>query len=117
MSEEIKNAAVVVPKSMIWGIALSGTVGLSMWIAVLFCLGNPQEALDTEYVFPFIEVLVQAIRSTGGSAAIVAVLIVVNLGVIIGVVAASARMLWSFARDRGIPGWRFISKVFIPLVL
>ena len=111
MSEEIKNAATIVPKSMIWSLALSGVVGLSMFIAILFCTGDVQKALDTDYVYPFIEVLVQAMNSTGGSAAIVAILIVVDLGLMIGVVAASSRMLWSFARDRGLPGWHQISKV------
>ena len=82
-----------------------------MYIAILFCAGDLEAAINTEYVYPFIEVLVQAIHSTAGSAVILAILIVVDLGLVIGVVAASSRMLWSFARDRGIPGWRQISKV------
>ena len=71
-----------------------------MYIAILFCIGDLEAATNTEYVYPFIEVLVQAIHSTAGSAVISAILIVVDLGLVIGVVAASSRMLWSFARDR-----------------
>ena len=82
-----------------------------MYIAILFCVGDLEAAINTEYIYPFIEVLLQAIRSTAGSAVILAIMIVVDLGLVVGVVAASSRMLWSFARDRGVPGWRQISKV------
>lgn len=111
ISEEIHNAAIVGPRSLVWSIILNGVIGLNMYIAILFCVGDLEAAINTEYVYPFIEVLVQAIHSTAGSAVMLAILIVVDLGVVIGVVAASSQMLWSFARDRGIPGWRQISKV------
>jgi len=111
MSEEIQNAAIVVPRSIVWSIVLNGVVGLSMYIAILFSLGDLKAATDTHFIYAFIEVLLQATKSTAGSAVIVAILIIVDLGLVIGVVAASSRMLWSFARDRGLPGWRQISKV------
>ena len=111
MSEEIHNAATVVPRSIIWSVFLNGVVGASMYIAILFRMGDVNAALNTEYVYPFIEVLLQALHSTAGSAVILAILIIVDLGLVVGVVAASSRMLWSFARDRGVPGWRQISKV------
>ena len=111
MSEEIQNAAIVVPRTIIWGITLSGALGLAMFLAVLFCLGDPEALSDTNYIYPFIQVLQNATRSSAGTAVIMAVILVIDLGLNIGVVAASSRMLWSFARDRGVPGWRWISKV------
>lgn len=111
MSEEIHDAAVVVPRSIVWCIVLNGVVGLSMYFAILFNLGDLQAAMDSDYIYPFIEVLLQAIRSQAGTAVILAILIIVDLGLVIGVVAASSRMLWSFARDRGVPGWRRMSQV------
>ena len=111
MSEEIHNAAIVVPRTIVWGIVLNGVVGLAMFLAVVFCLGDPQAAAQTTYIYPFIEVLQQATNSSAGTAVLMAVILIVDLGLNIGVVAASSRMLWSFARDRGVPGWRWISKV------
>ena len=111
MSEEIRNAATVVPRSIVWSIVLNGIVGLSMFIAILFCIGDLDAAVNSDFIYPFIEVLLQATRSVAGTAVIIAILIIVDLGLVIGVVAASSRMLWSFARDRGVPGWRQISKV------
>ncbi|MCJ1293485.1 hypothetical protein MMC34_005040 [Xylographa carneopallida] len=111
MSEEIRNAATVVPRSIVWSIVLNGIVGLSMFIAILFCIGDLDAAVNSDFIYPFIEVLLQATRSVAGTAVIIAILIIVDLGLVIGVVAASSRMLWSFARDRGVPGWRQISKL------
>lgn len=111
MSEEIHNAAIVVPRSIVWSIFFNGAVGSSMYIAVLFCMGDVDAALNTDYVYPFIEVLIQFSHSRAASAFLLAMFIIVDLGLLIGVVAASSRMLWSFARDRGTPGWRKISKV------
>ena len=112
MSEEIQNAAIVVPRTIVWGITLNGAIGLAMFLAVLFCLGDPQVVTQTKYNYPFIQVLQQATLSSAGTGVIMVVILVVDLGLVIGVVAASSRMLWSFARDRGVPGWRWISKVF-----
>ncbi|MCJ1437379.1 hypothetical protein MMC27_006766 [Xylographa pallens] len=111
MSEEIRNAATVVPRSIVWSIVLNGVVGLSMFIAILFCIGDLDAAVNSDFIYQFIEVLLQATRSVAGTAVIIAVLIILDLGLVIGVVAASSRMLWSFARHRGVPGWRQISKL------
>ena len=115
MSEEVHNASITVPRAIVWGTVLNGVVGLSMYIAILFCMGDVQNELTTDYTYPFIEVLVQATNSRPGSAVILAILIILVLALVVGVVAASSRMLWSFARDRGVPGWRHISKVESPL--
>ena len=111
MSEEIRDAPVVVPRSIVWSVVLNGAIGLSMFIAILFCIGDINAAVTSTYVYPFIEVLIQATKSVAGTAVILAIIIIVDLALVIGVVAASSRMLWSFARDRGVPGWRQISKV------
>jgi amino acid transporter len=51
------------------------------------------------------------LNSTAGTALVLVVILLVDLGLIVGVVATSSRMLWSFARDHGVPGWRRLSKV------
>ncbi|KAI9677807.1 MAG: hypothetical protein M1822_008119 [Bathelium mastoideum] len=111
MSEEIRDAARVVPKAMVTSLVLSGVVGLGAMIAVVFCLGNIEEVLNTQFNFPFVQVFIQATNSTAGTAVMVAVIIVLDLGLVISCVAAGSRQLWSFSRDRGVPGWSFFSKV------
>lgn len=111
MSEEIKNATVVVPRSIVFGLIMNGAIGFGTIIATLFCLGDPNTISNSSFSYPFIAIFVQATRSKGGSAVMVALILLVGLGLDIGIMAAASRMLWSFARDQGVPGWRYISKV------
>jgi choline transport protein len=105
MGEEVHNATTVVPRSMMWCIFVNGIVGLAMYFALLFCAGDLDAALTSRFIYPFIEVLEQALSSSTGTALVITIILLVDLGLVIGVVAASSRMLWSFARDRGVPGW------------
>ena len=111
MSEEIKNATVVVPRSIVLGLIINGAIGFGTIIAALFCLGDPNTISDTNFSYPIIAILVQVTKSKGGSAVMVALILLVGLGLDIGIMAAASRMLWSFARDQGVPAWRYISKV------
>jgi choline transport protein len=105
MGEEVHNATTVVLRSMMWCIFVNGIVGLAMYFALLFCAGDLDATLTSRFIYPFIEVLEQALGSSTGTALVITIILLVDLGLVIGVVAASSRMLWSFARDRGVPGW------------
>ncbi|KAG9228437.1 amino acid transporter-like protein [Amylocarpus encephaloides] len=111
MSEEIHNAATVVPRAIILSIFINGIVGLAALIAILFCLGDVEELFLTSFAYPFIQVFWNATNSVAGAAVMVVIVWVTGAGLAIGTMAAASRMLWAFARDRGVPGWRHISKV------
>lgn len=49
---------------------MNGTVGFSISIAIHFCIGDLDADLNTDYLYPFIEDLLQATRSRRGSAVI-----------------------------------------------
>ncbi|TGO39756.1 hypothetical protein BHYA_0048g00210 [Botrytis hyacinthi] len=111
MSEEIRNPSLVVPRSIILSVILNGSMGFAMIIAILFCLGDIDAALSTDTGYPFIEIFFQATRSVSGSATMASLVAVLGLCATVGSLASTSRMLWSFARDHGVPGWRTISKV------
>jgi choline transport protein len=111
MSEEINNASRVVPRAMMFSIFLNGVLGFGMLIAILFCLGDLTTVLGTTTGFPFMAIFQQGVRSIAGATAMSAVITVLTICATISVVASASRMTWSFARDRGVPGWSFISKV------
>ena len=111
MSEEVKNATTVVPMAMLWSLTFNGVVGLAMFIAVLFCVGDLEEVLGTSYTFPFIQMLVQATGSTAGAAILLMVITIIDMALVMSTIVAASRMLWSFARDRGIPGWNWVRQV------
>jgi choline transport protein len=113
MSEEIHDAAVVVPRAIILSIIINGIVGFSAMISILFCLGDVEELFTTRFSYPFIQVFLNATNSKAGTAVMVVISIIPGIGLTIAAVAAASRMLWAFARDRGVPGWRYVSKVRI----
>ena len=117
MSEEITDASVNVPRSMMVSILLNGVLGFSMLIAVLFCVGNVEDILETPTGYPFLAIFQNAVQSNGGAAAMAAVVTVLGVCATIAFVASSSRMTWSFARDHGLPFWRYLSKVITPLSL
>ena len=111
MCEEIKNASTVVPWSLMTSIALNGTLGFAMLFAILFCIGDIDNALASPTGFPFIEIFNQATQSVAGATAMTALVLSLMIFATIAVLAASSRMMWAFARDRGVPGSRWLGQV------
>jgi amino acid transporter len=109
MSEEIQNAPKVVPWSILVSVLMNGALGFAMLLAELFCLGDPSASLKQQ--FPFMNIFLQATNSVTGAAIMVSIIILLSLCTTIGLLASASRMLWSFSRDRGVPGWSFVSKV------
>jgi choline transport protein len=112
MSEEIHNAAVIVPQAMIFSIALNGILGFGMLLAALFCVGDVETVLTAPYAF--MAIFQQAVRSNGGATAMAAIITVLTICALISLNASASRMTWSFARDRGLPFWKYLSKVNLP---
>ncbi|KAI9832416.1 MAG: hypothetical protein M1819_004405 [Sarea resinae] len=111
MCEEIKNASTVVPQSLMASIALNGVLGFSMLIAILFCVGDIQNALSSPTGYPFIEIFQQATESTGGATAMASIVLSLMIFATIAVLAAASRIMWAFARDNGLPGSRWLRRV------
>ena len=115
MAEEIKRAAVVIPKAILFSIAINGALGFAMLMAILFCLGDPEQVpttvLQTPLGFPFIQVFLDATSSIPGTAIMASIVLVLGISSTCGLLASSSRMFWSFARDRGLPFSEQISKV------
>ena len=109
MSEEINHASTVVPRALVFSIGLNGTLGFAMLLAELFCLGDP--AIFANVAYPFMGIFLNATNSTTGAAVMSAVIILISLVSTVGLLASASRMLWAFARDKGVPGHAFVGKV------
>ncbi|KAL8794912.1 MAG: hypothetical protein Q9182_007583 [Xanthomendoza sp. 2 TL-2023] len=120
MSEEIDNAALNVPRAIFTTMVLNGSTGFAMVLAVLFCLGDPETVLKTPTGFPFIQVFADGTGSKTGATVMASLVVGLAWCAVIGFLATASRMVWSFARDRGVPLHRYISKVeprtHIPIV-
>ena len=116
MSEEVKNAALVVPHSMILSVLVNGALGFAMVVAVLFCLGDIDKITSTPPTqFPFMAIFAQAAGSNAGGAGMVAVIMFMFVCATTAVLASSSRMTWSFARDLGLPYSNYLSRVSLQL--
>lgn len=111
MSEEVENASRVIPLVAMLTVGINGTLGFGILLAILFCKGNIQDALNSPTGYPFIEIFYEATRSVPGSLVMCAIVITNFCCALVGMMAATSRQLWSFSRDKGTPGWRLWSRV------
>ena len=111
MAEEIQNAPVTVPRAIMTGIWINGSLGFGMMLTMLFRSGDIDAALEENPSFPFIAIFHNAVRSVSGSAAMAALVMILSTCCAVGTLASSSRVFWAFSRDRGLPGWRTLSQV------
>lgn len=111
MAEEIRNASTLVPRSIMISIALNGSLGFAMIMAALFSLTDLDAVLATPTGYPFMEIFHQATKSIAGSAIMASIVVILAISATVGGVATCSRMIFAFARDRGMPGWSILKKV------
>lgn len=111
MSEEIENAPLVVPRSILTTYILNGILGFAMLIAVLFSIEDLDAALASPTNYPFMQVFLTATNSAGGAITMTAIIAVMEICATTSSLAAASRQFWSFSRDHGVPGWTLFSQV------
>lgn len=111
MAEEVANASVAIPRAIMLSVLINGSLGFGMLIGVLYCMGDIDAALNTPTGYPYIEIFYQGTGSMGGTLTMCSILLIIGIASVIGMLAATSRQFWSFARDRGVPGWRFWTHV------
>ncbi|ROW01003.1 hypothetical protein VSDG_02729 [Cytospora chrysosperma] len=111
MSEEIKDASIVLPKAIMWAAAVNGSMGFVMVITFCFTMGNVSDIIDSPTGYPFIQAFFNATQSYAGTSIMTALLIVNITSACISTVATVSRQTWAFARDNGLPFSSFIAYV------
>lgn len=120
MAEEIKNAEVVVPWSMVTTTVLNGALGFAIVIAVLFVTTDVTTALASPtglLGYPFMQIFYDATGSKAGASAMIAIIIIMDAAGTIAFLATASRLVWAFARDGGLPGSHFAKKVCIGFMI
>ncbi|KAF5869575.1 putative choline transport protein [Botrytis fragariae] len=110
-TEEVKHASLNVPRSMLLSIFINGLLGFGMLLAVLFCAGDLNKAAESPTGFPFIAIFTNAVGSAKGANTMVSIVVLMSLAGAIAALASASRMMWSFARDRGLPWASKLSSV------
>jgi choline transport protein len=96
---------------MMIGIAINGTLGLGMLLTILFRMGDLSAVLDENPAFPFMAIFHRAVQSRSGAAVMASLVMLLTISANVGVSASTSRICWAFARDKGLPGWKTLSKV------
>jgi amino acid transporter len=75
LGEEIENAAMGIPFTMVRSVVAYGVMGFGFLIALLFCMGDIDSALNTNTGFPIIQIF----YTITGNKAAAAVMVVSGL--------------------------------------
>ncbi|KAK0511157.1 hypothetical protein JMJ35_006709 [Cladonia borealis] len=111
MSEEIKDASETLPRAMTWAVILNAILGFIMVLTLCFTMGDAASILQTDTLFPFIQIFYNTTQSYAATNVMVTILIVTLTSSAISEVATASRQLWSFARDGGVPFAAFLQHV------
>ena len=108
MVEELPNPAKSGPR-IIWLSVLTGAVtGFIFMVVCLFCMQNYDDIVNADYAFI---TLCQSVLGINGAAVLLSLFIINGVGQNLSLATTASRLTWSFARDGGIPFYRYFAKV------
>ncbi|KAH7067154.1 GABA-specific permease [Paraphoma chrysanthemicola] len=112
LSEEVRDAAWVLPRAMIATACANYALGFIMTVTIMSTLGNDVAGLlATPVGQPWIQAVLNATGSKGGTSVMVSVLCVLLLCCAINQMTTTSRQLFAFARDKGVPFSEFLARV------
>ncbi|KAL6235491.1 hypothetical protein BDW75DRAFT_230224 [Aspergillus navahoensis] len=115
MAEEVHNARLTIPRSMVWGTLLNGIMAFGYAIAILYFMGPSPEAyasaLMTSTGYPIIEIAYRATASKTATFMLMATGMLPGWVAFFNGLASVTRLMWAFARDNGLPFSDFFLKV------
>lgn len=113
MAEEIQAAAIVVPRSMMYTIYINGSLAFATIVALLFCITDLDAAVAAQQTmfYPWLQIFQSGVNSTTGACLMAGIVFTLQVMSTVGTYACASRSMWSFARDRGMPGSRYLVRV------
>ncbi|ORY22185.1 putative choline transport protein [Naematelia encephala] len=101
IAEECLNPARAVPYALVCTVGVGFLTGFVFSVGLLYCVQDLVSATDSE--LPFLTIIVQATNSKAAGAVFMSAFLVVLMVSSNSVHQATSRLIWSFARDRGLP--------------
>ena len=96
---------------MITTILVNGLLLFSFMICLMFTLGDVDKALNTPTGYPIIEVVFEATKSHAATTMMMCFIIFTGILALFSTLASVSRLVWAFARDRGLPFSDFFAYV------
>ncbi|KAF1949187.1 choline transport protein-like protein [Byssothecium circinans] len=112
LAEEVHQPERTIPIA-IMGTVLIGFVTSWFWSMAMFfsIVGDFSNIIASSTLVPILELFYQALSNKGGAIFLESLIIATGLGCLVASHTWQSRLCWSFARDRGLPGHRWLSKV------
>ena len=92
-------------------VLLNVTLVFVVIVTLCFCLGDATDVSASATGYPFIQVFYNVTQSYAATNIMTAIMIIMLAACAVSEVAAASRQIWSFARDAGLPGHSWLSKV------
>lgn len=108
ISEEVADAGLVVARCICWSYVLNTSLALVTVFTILFCFGPLEDAINAD--IPFLHLFLNMNNPAVAIFVLVVILVLIYIGNITGLATVS-RETWAFARDKGFPFSRWISKM------
>ncbi len=110
VAEEVDNPTRRIPKAMMLTILVGGVSGLLSYVGYVIAAPNLQDIVDGKDPDPIPSILESSL-GTVGSKIFLCVAITAFISCVLSLQAAGSRLLYSFARDRMLPGSAWLSKM------
>lgn len=107
LSEEVEDAGLTVPRSIVYSYLANSAMGFVMLITMMFCMGDLTDAINEGS--PFISAFSQT--GTAGATGLTLILFVLLVAGNNTCTTTESRQMWAFARDRGLPFSTWLSKI------
>lgn len=110
-TEELHDARNTAPKAIIYAVWIGTFTGFAFLIAAMFCVGNMEAVASTPTGVPLIAIFENATGSVAGALGLTILITIIALVSLAFLMAQSSRVVFSFARDRGLPFSGVIGRV------
>lgn len=111
MAEEVPQPERNIPIAILATVGIGFTTSWFYCISMFFSLKDLSKLINSATEVPILELYYQALNNTAGAIVLETLLVVTGMGCLIACHTWQSRLVWSFARDRGVPGHQWISKV------
>lgn len=111
MTEELADAKRDAPKAIIWSVWIGAITGFIFLVAVCFCISDINAAATTPTGVPLFQILNDATSSFAAAMALNIFITIIALVSLAFLFAQSSRVVFSFARDNGLPFSSFFKKI------
>jgi len=110
VAEEVPNPSRAIPRAMRLTIYIGGAAAMFVCLALILAVKDIGAVISGQDTDPVWTILTSSFGETGARMVLVVVLISF-LSCVLSLQAAASRLMFSFARDKMLPGWKTLSRL------